>query len=248
MIDNSIYDTLGEGWYTAFDNPIALLRQESKVKLPWVLERLEKHFGARKDIRLLDVGCGAGFLTNALSLRGYQVTGVDLSIDSLHVAKKYDFTGNATYVVGDAYQLPFPDASFDSITCMDFLEHVNDPERVISEISRVLKPNGLFFYHTFNRNLLAYVVIIKLVEWFVSNTPKNMHVLSLFVKPSEVVRYCERNELRNIEMTGIKPKFSTIKLKSLFTGVVPKDFSFELTPSLKLSFMGYATKNETASC
>jgi len=244
MIDNSIYDSLGEGWYTAFDNPIALLRQESKVKIPWVLERLEKHFGPSREIQLLDVGCGAGFLTNALSSSGYKMTGLDLSKESLHVAQKYDFGGNAKYVEGDAYQLPFADASFDGVTCMDFLEHVNDPERVIAEIARVLKPNGLFFYHTFNRNFLSYFVIIKLVEWFVSNTPKNMHVLSLFVKPREVIQYCNRHGLRNIEMTGIKPKFSTIKFRSLFTGVVPKEFSFELTPSLKLSFMGFAIKNQ----
>ena len=86
QVDNSIYEKYGENWYTADDDPVALLRAENKVKSPWILERLPAKG------KILDVGCGAGFLTNELARHGYQVTGIDASEDSLRVAKLYDET------------------------------------------------------------------------------------------------------------------------------------------------------------
>jgi 2-polyprenyl-6-hydroxyphenyl methylase/3-demethylubiquinone-9 3-methyltransferase len=125
---------------------------------------------------------------------------------------------------------------------MDFLEHVDDPAKAVNEIARVLKPNGQFFFHTFNRNWLANIVIIKLVEKLVKNTPKNMHVIELFITPEELTQMCIESGMQVQAMTGIRPRFSTLTVSSIFTGVVPEKFSFKLTKSLKLSYMGYALK------
>lgn len=240
-INNTIYETLGERWYEAWDDPVALLRAEGKIKHQWIHERIIKNFGEQK-VDILDVGCGAGFLTNDLAGKGYRVTGVDNSQDSLRVARNYDLTGTVEYVEADAMELPFPDKSFDVITCMDFLEHVVGPKRYVEEIGRVLKPGGVFFFHTFNRNIASWFLVIKGVEWLVKNTPKNMHVIELFIKPSELEHFCRDAHMVPIEMTGIKPVFSSIPPKSLFTGVVPPEMRFELTKSLLLSYMGYARK------
>ena len=180
-INNSIYELYGERWYTAYDDPIALLRAENRVKLPWILERI-----VESDLinpRILDVGCGAGFLCNELARKGYQVWGIDLSVQSLKVARRFDQTESVKYQVANAYELPFDDGSMEVITCLDFLEHVEDPQKVISECARVLKPGGLFFFHTFNKNILSWLLIIKAVEFFVKNIPKDMHVIDLFIKP-----------------------------------------------------------------
>ncbi len=235
-VDNSIYDNYGDEWYTAVDDPIALLRAENKVKAPWILSRIPN------SSVVLDVGCGAGFLTNELALAGHQVTGVDLSESSLKVAARYDQTQTVRYQVANAYELPFGDASFDVLCAMDFLEHVEDPARAIQEFARVLRPGGKFFYHTFNRNLVAWFVIIKLVEWLIPKTPKHMHVLRLFIKPKELKLYCEMARLKNQEMIGIKPVFSSIPLSQIFSGKVPPEMRFELTSSLMTSFMGVALK------
>lgn len=235
-VDNSIYELYGDKWYTADDDPVALLRAESKVKTPWILERLNPHE------KILDVGCGAGFLTNELAKHRYDVTGIDLSGESLEVAKRFDETKSVKYQTASAYELPFPDASFDVVCALDFLEHVDDPARAIKEFSRVLKPQGKFFFHTFNRNILAWLVIIKLVEWLIPKTPKNMHVLRLFIKPSELKGFCHDVGIKTTEFTGIKPVFSSIPPTKIFSGRVPKEMRFELTKSLMLSYMGMGVK------
>ena len=156
-INNDFYEELGDGWYTATDHPIALLRAENKVRVPWILSEI----GPRKTV--LDIGCGAGILTNALAEKGHTVHGIDLSERSLQVAKTRDATQSVVYKQASGYSLPYPAQTFDVVCAMDLLEHVEEPQKIIAEASRVLKPNGLFFFHTFNRNLLSYLLIIKAV-------------------------------------------------------------------------------------
>ncbi len=241
-INNEIYNLYGDRWYTAFDDPVALLRAESKTKVPWILAKMKQKNLQGPTTEVLDVGCGAGFLSNELGSHGFKVTGVDLSEESLSVAKKFDKSNSVSYQVADAYKLPFSDAQFDVVTAMDFLEHVENPELAIKEFSRVIKPGGIFIFHTFNRNFFAHFVIIKLVEWLVKNTPKNMHIIRLFIKPTELKAYCEKSNLFVDQMTGIKPVFSSIPISNIFSGIVPESLRFELTKSLLLSYMGSAIK------
>jgi 2-polyprenyl-6-hydroxyphenyl methylase/3-demethylubiquinone-9 3-methyltransferase len=239
-VNNAIYDEYGERWYTAYDDPVALLRAENKVKFPWILNYLCSNRGERS--KILDVGCGGGFLSNELARHGHEVTGVDVSPESLRVAQRHDETGKVRYEVADAYHLPYEDASFDVITAMDFLEHVDKPHTVIAEFSRVLRPGGLFFFHTFNRNLISHLVVIKLLEWFIKNTPKNMHVINLFITPKELSEYCHQSGLEVLSMVGIRPKLSTITWKMIRTGIVSEKMAFTLTKNTGLSYMGVAKK------
>lgn len=241
-IDNSIYEKYGERWYTAFDDPVALLRAENRVKFPWILSQLTSY--SQPGSRILDVGCGGGFLSNELALNGYEVTGVDLSASSLKVAQAHDKTRSVNYEIADAFKLPYPDGSFDALTAMDFLEHIENPEEVIKEFSRVLKPGGLFFFHTFNRNPIAWLIIIKLLEWFVKNTPKNMHVLRLFIKPQELKIFCQDAGMDMMAMIGIRPVISSINWEMIKTGIISKDMRFTLTQGTLLSYMGMAVKKK----
>jgi 2-polyprenyl-6-hydroxyphenyl methylase / 3-demethylubiquinone-9 3-methyltransferase len=239
-VNNSFYGELGERWYKAYDDPIALLRAENKAMFPWIINKIRQFCDHNSTI--LDVGCGAGFLSNELARQGYQVTGVDIEGDVLDVARNHDSTNTVKYETADAYKLPYEDGSFDIVTAMDFLEHVERPKEVIAEFSRVLKPGGLFFFHTFNRNFLAHVVVIKLIEWFVKNTPKNMHVINLFIKPEEMKKYCRDVSLEVIGMIGVMPKISTIDWKMIRTGVISRNMEFTLTKSTRVTYLGVARK------
>jgi 2-polyprenyl-6-hydroxyphenyl methylase/3-demethylubiquinone-9 3-methyltransferase len=240
-VNNDVYETLGERWYHAEDDPIALLRAESRLRNPWIASEIARALGSRSG-DVLDVGCGGGFLSNHLGSLGHRVTGLDASRDALAIASRHDDTGLVRYQQGDALQLPFGDASFDAVCAMDFLEHVENPERVIAEAARVLKPRGLFFFHTFNRNFLSWLVVIKGVEWFVRNTPRDLHILRLFLKPAEVRAACEKHGLVAVEMHGVRPTLGIPFWKMLFTRRVPADFSFTFTKSTGLGFSGMARK------
>src|SRR5690606_10990063 len=167
----------------------------------------------------------------------------DLSPESLKVAQQHDASGRVVYQQADAYRLPFPEQSFDVVTNLDFLEHVEDPQAIIAECARVLKPGGLFFFHTFNRNLLCYLVVIRLVELMVKITPKNMHVLRLFITPEELTHYCAQAGLNVLEITGVRPVFSSFLDRDLLFRKVPPTVRFGLTPSTMFSYMGVALKN-----
>ena len=134
-------------------------------------------------------------------------------------------------------------ATVDVVCAMDFLEHVEDPRRVIGEAARVLAPGGLFFFHTFNRNPLAWLVVIKGVEWFVKNTPRDMHVLRLFIRPEELRALCRDRGLDVTELLGSKPVVLTPSFwRMLATGAVPRDFRFEFSTSTLLAYTGYAER------
>lgn len=241
-INNDFYEELGEKWFTANDHPIALLRAENAVRIPWILGILET---IGKNQTVLDIGCGAGFLTNALSKAEHQVFGIDLSQMSLQLAQKTDATQKAVYQFANAYSLPYPDQMFDVVCAMDLLEHVEEPALVISEASRVLKRGGLFFFHTFNRNFLSYLLIIKGVEWRISNAPKNMHTYPLFIKPYEMREFCLQRDLQIVRLQGFRPTFfHSAFWKMLFTKKVPQNFSFRFSKSLLTGYCGYAKKEK----
>jgi 2-polyprenyl-6-hydroxyphenyl methylase/3-demethylubiquinone-9 3-methyltransferase len=241
-VNNDIYDQYGERWYTAKDDPVALLRAEARARYQWIIAELRGRYSDRS-IRILDVGCGAGFLANALALSGYLVTGVDLSKSTLEVAQNHDSTKTVDYRYGNAYNLEFEDGAFNVVCAMDFLEHVEYPEKIVHEVARVLKPGGLFFFYTFNRNFLAWLIVIKGVEWFIRNTPHHMHRLHYFVKPAEMRRMCCKNRMSVVRCRGLAPKiFQTAFWKMLVTGSVDDSFAFAFTGHNLLGYMGLAVR------
>jgi 2-polyprenyl-6-hydroxyphenyl methylase/3-demethylubiquinone-9 3-methyltransferase len=158
------------------------------------------------------------------------------------VAHAHDASGSVRYVEGDALALPFEGGSFDAVCAMDLLEHVEDPERVIAEASRVLAPGGLFFFHTFNRTFLSWLVAIKGVEWFVKNAPEHLHVLRLFLDPGRVRAACMDHGLEKPGFVGVRPKLTLPFWKMLATGRVANDFAFTFTRSTRLAYSGVTRK------
>jgi 2-polyprenyl-6-hydroxyphenyl methylase / 3-demethylubiquinone-9 3-methyltransferase len=238
-INNAWYADLGERWYRAEDTPIALLRAESRHRNPWLADEITRELGPAAQ-RVLDLGCGAGFLANYLAASGHAVTGIDTTSENLIVARAHDATRSVRYEVADACALPYADASFDVVCAMDLLEHVEHPERLIDEVGRVLRPGGLFFFHTFNRTRLAHLIVIKGVDWFVANAPEDLHVIDLFRTPVEVRTMCERAGLQIAVLRGSRPRFRWPLWRMLLTGKVGDDFAFTFTKSLAIGYTGYA--------
>jgi 2-polyprenyl-6-hydroxyphenyl methylase / 3-demethylubiquinone-9 3-methyltransferase len=240
-VNNEFYEEYGDRWYTAHDDPVALLRAEGALKNAWISEVIRERFGGDK-IAVLDVACGGGFLANLLAAEGHAATGIDISPSSLITAAARDETHTARYLLADGYRLPFRDGSFRAVCMMDFLEHVEDREAVIGEAARVLAPDGLFIFHTINRNVFSWFLIIKCVEWFVRNTPHHMHVLRLCTRPGELKMMCGRRGLEVMKIRGIRPKVNADLARIPLTGLVGEGFGFKFTPVTLFSYIGYARK------
>lgn len=142
--------------------------------------------------RVLDVGCGGGILAEALHRAGARVTGIDLSGLSLEVARRHAERGrlDIDYRLIAAEDLVHGEAgSFDAVTCMEMLEHVPHPERVIAACARLLKPGGVAFFSTINRTLKAFAFAIVAGEYILGLLPRGTHSYSKLIKPAEMRRW-----------------------------------------------------------
>ncbi len=210
---------------------------------PWIAGAIRQAFPSG-EVKVLDIGCGGGFLSNYLAKAGFTVTGLDAAAESLAIAQRHDSTGRACYVLGDAYRLPYVDGTLQAACAMDFLEHVDEPGRVLAEAARILQPGGLFFFATFNRNFISWLFGIKGVEWFVKNTPPRLHELNHFIKPFELRAMCEESGLRIKELRGFVPQINRAFWRLLVTGVVADDFAFQFVHHTLTGYLGMAVKRE----
>lgn len=114
---------------------------------------LSHHFGQESvaQMSLLDVGSSTGFIDNYLSKNFAMVTGIDIDTEAIDHASKTFSDGHLHFCVGDAMSLDFPENSFDVVICSQIYEHVPDARRMMDEIYRVLKPEGVCYFAAGNR-------------------------------------------------------------------------------------------------
>ncbi len=173
---------------------------------PLRCDYIEQRSNGLKDKRVLDIGCGGGILAEALTLRGANVTGIDMADMSLKVAKMHLHESQLDV----DYQLTTAEAfsennagSFDVVTCLEMLEHVPDPESIIASAARLLKPGGDLFFSTINRNPKSFALAILGAEYLLNMVPKGTHDYKRFIKPSELASAIRANELSLLDITGI---------------------------------------------
>lgn len=218
-VDNSIYDLPGDQWWSD-DAPLAAIRTAlNPGRLEYLSGVFAEHGIEPRGRRVLDVGCGGGLLAEELARLGLRVTGVDPSLPSLRTARLHaDAAALAIeYLVGAGEALPVADESFDVVVCCDVLEHVTDVERVVAEISRALRPGGLFVYDTINRTIASRLVVIDLLQgWRRTRVaPPNLHAWDRFVTPAELFATMERCGLRSLGYTGLMPAANPVSLLGL---------------------------------
>jgi 2-polyprenyl-6-hydroxyphenyl methylase/3-demethylubiquinone-9 3-methyltransferase len=242
LVDNEFYDELGALWHEGDGHAIALLRAETPVRLAYVRGALARA-GVRGGDRVLDVGCGGGLLANPLAAAGFRVKGVDRSAPSLNAARARVPAGaDATYAVGDALALAEPADHYDAVLMMDLLEHLDEPARALAEAARALRPGGVLIFHTFNRTPEAWLLAVKGIGFVTREGPSNVHALSMFITPGELLAAGRRCGLKRLDLTGIRPRLDGAFLSSLLNRRVHPDFAFTLTRSTRVGYVGCMTK------
>lgn len=156
-------------------------------------------------VRVLDVGCGGGFVSEFLAKKGAIVTGMDLSRAALDRAASHAKgvgLDSIRYIFGSATELPFARDSFDAVVCFDVLEHIPQWQLAIGEFARVLRPGGRFLFDTINRNTLSSWFLINVLENTFGVIPKGTHDPRLFIKPSEIRLALDRCGFVDVTTTG----------------------------------------------
>ena len=156
--------------------------------------------------KVLDVGCGGGILSEAMAQRGADVTGIDMGEAPLNIAKLHALESGVSVkyqqipVEQLAEEMP---ASFDIVTCLEMLEHVPDPASIIQACYKLVKPGGMVFFSTINRNPKAYAMAIIGAEYIMRMLPAGTNDYDKFIKPSELTRWCRAADLSVLDMTGM---------------------------------------------
>ena len=201
--DLTIYDDFADRWWSDEVRWVRTLRNLVPGRLKF-FDRYVDWTGKT----VLDLGCAGGFMAEALDEKGAKVTGIDPAADSVAAAQTHAAQEgrDIRYSVGVGEELPYPDAHFDIAVCVDVLEHVQDLDKVLSEIARVLKPGGVFLFDTINRNPIARLATITVAEDVLRLLPKGTHDPAMFIKPAELRTGLERAGLIPGPVTGLGPR------------------------------------------
>jgi len=199
------FSELAHRWWDA-ESEFKPLHQINPLRLDWI-NALSPLAGQK----VLDVGCGGGILTDSMARKGAIALGIDLATKPLRVAQLHAMeagTENVSYqeiaVEALAEQRP---GEFDTVTCMEMLEHVPDPASVVRALGTLVKPGGWVFLSTLNRNFKAFMLAIVGAEYLLKMLPAGTHEYARFIKPAELAQMCRDAglELHSAKGLGYNP-------------------------------------------
>lgn len=177
------------------------LHDINPLRLKWIDDA-----AALRGKRVLDVGCGGGILSEAMAACGADVTGIDLSDAALKVAQLHlaESGHRIAYLKAAVEEFARDEAhNFDVVTCMEVLEHVPEPASQVQACAQLLRPGGLAFFATINRNLKAFLFAIVGAEYVLHLLPRGTHEYAKLIRPSELAGWCRRSGLNVEAMTGM---------------------------------------------
>jgi 2-polyprenyl-6-hydroxyphenyl methylase/3-demethylubiquinone-9 3-methyltransferase len=193
----SKFDQHAKYWWD-IKGPLRTLHDINAVRLEFIAKHMPLN-----NATILDVGCGGGILAEGMAKLGAQVTAIDASSAAIQVAKGH---AEQNCLMIDYECMPIEEYEhhgFDAITCMEMLEHVQNPEVVIEHCKRLLKPGGLLFLSTISRTLKAYTSAIIGAEYILGLLPRQTHEYSKFIKPSELAAMGRAINLQVVDLKGL---------------------------------------------
>jgi 2-polyprenyl-6-hydroxyphenyl methylase/3-demethylubiquinone-9 3-methyltransferase len=179
--------------------PFRTLHDINGLRLDFIAERV-----ALAGARVLDVGCGGGLLAEGLAARGASVVALDLAPENIAAARAHAGALTIDYRCVDVEQIAREMAGqFDVVTCLEMLEHVPEPSRVVAACAAAVRPGGTVFFSTINRNLKSFAMAIVGAEYVLGLLPRGTHEYAKLIKPAELAGWCRASALEVVELMGL---------------------------------------------
>lgn len=211
----------------------AMLHRLNPVRLRYIRDQIDRHWHgdgtARHPLsgkRVLDMGCGAGLLTEPLARLGADVTGIDAAPENIEAARAHALLSGVAVAYRQGGIEAVSGASFDLVTCLEVVEHVADQGAFVAGLADALAPGGLLVMSTPNRTALSKLALIGIGET-IGGIPRGTHDWDKFLTPEDLTALLDDAGLSVIDTTGI--------------GFRPAS-GFALTDDLKLNYLVAATR------
>lgn len=212
----NLFNKLSTEWWDEIGS-FKALHSFNKVRIPFVREGLIQNGSIKSELvntskvlnglKILDVGCGGGLLSEPLSKLGATVTGLDAEVQAVEIAKKHaleNHVENVSYIVSSIEDHVIENQEkYDAVVASEVLEHVSDRENFIKICVQCLKPGGSIFFTTLNRTLLADILAIRVAEC-INLVPKGTHQVEKFTEPHELQRILEKHKCQTTLVHGFK--------------------------------------------
>jgi 2-polyprenyl-6-hydroxyphenyl methylase/3-demethylubiquinone-9 3-methyltransferase len=194
------FDALASRWWDP-DGEFRPLHEINPLRLDWIRQHTELN-----GKKVLDIGCGGGILTEAMATAGAQVTGIDMAEKPLDVARLHQLESgtDVEYLQVAAEELAADrPGHYDVVTCLEMLEHVPSPSRVVASATELVRPGGHVFFSTINRNPKSFLFAIVGAEYVLRLLPVGTHEYQKFIRPSELAQWARNARLEHTASVGL---------------------------------------------
>jgi 2-polyprenyl-6-hydroxyphenyl methylase/3-demethylubiquinone-9 3-methyltransferase len=194
------FDRVSQIWWDP-EGEMGTLHIINPLRTNFIMEKL-----TLRDPKILDVGCGGGILSEALAKTGAQVTGIDLSPASIKVARQHAQKQGLQidYRYESVEEVVQKSAgSFDVVTCMEMLEHVPEPDKIVASCAHALKSEGHAIFSTINRTPKALLFAIIGGEYILRLLPRGTHTYTKLIRPRELKNWAEENSLKFSSLSSL---------------------------------------------
>ena len=211
------FSKIAEEWWNP-EGKFKPLHKFNPIRISYIKENIIETFKLDskkiplKNIKILDIGCGGGLLSEPMCKLGANVTGIDASDKNIKIAKLHSSKNNLqiNYFCSSPEKFKVKD-KFDVILNMEIVEHVEDVNLFLKSCSKLLKKNGIMFVATLNKTLKSYIFAIIGAEYVLRWLPIGTHEWEKFLKPEDLISILKKNNLKLDKVDGMN--FSLIKDK-----------------------------------
>ena len=205
------FSSLAEEWWDV-KGKFKPLHMFNPIRIEYITQMIKKYFKISdkkinpfNELKILDIGCGGGLISEPMARLGANVTGIDASEKNIKIAQIHSEENNLkiNYINSSPERLKEKE-KFDIILNLEIIEHVEDVKLYIDSCSKLLKKGGLMFTATLNRTVVSYIKAIVGAEYILRWLPIGTHDWNKFIRPEELEKKLSIANFKTIEIKGLE--------------------------------------------